>query len=46
MNTRVFTEKTVPNFVTRNDNNFYDTRNYKGNSKAYIELPPKLDFAV
>ncbi|RSI14840.1 LXG domain-containing protein [Streptococcus sanguinis] len=36
MNTRVFTEKTVPDFVTRNDNNFYDTRNYKGNPKAYI----------
>lgn len=36
VNTRAFTEKTVPDFVTRNDNNFYDTRNYKGNPKAYI----------
>lgn len=36
VNTRAFTEKTVPDFVTRNDNNFSDTRNYKGNPKAYI----------
>lgn len=44
MNTGVFTEKTVPDFVTRNDNNFSDTRNYKGNPKAYIEQPPKVRF--
>ena len=44
INTRVFAEKTVPDFVTRNDNNFYDTRNYKGNPKVYLELPPKVRF--
>ena len=53
MNTRVFTEKTVPDFVTRNDNNFYDTRNYKGNPKAYINedgylvsVNPEGDFPI
>ena len=46
MNTRAFTEKTAPDFVTRNDNNFYDTRNYKGKPKAYIELPPKVRFLL
>lgn len=29
-------EKNVPEFVTRNDNNFYSNKNYKGNPKAYI----------
>lgn len=30
------TKKQVPDFVTRNDNDFYDQYNYKGNLKAYI----------
>ena len=53
VNTRAFTEKTVPDFVTRNDNNFYDTRNYKGNPKAYINedgylvsVNPEGDFPI
>ncbi|WP_239681886.1 hypothetical protein [Streptococcus parasanguinis] len=36
VNPKFDTEKNVPEFVTRNDNNFYSNKNYKGNPKAYI----------
>lgn len=36
VNPKFDSEKNVPEFVTRNDDNFYSNKNYKGNSKAYI----------